>query len=96
VCWVANRRTIWCHLVVKHDGNISRANEELALYRDADADSEMSYSIWSELHRELANSMPILAEQGTIRARKAGVQAGTLKFLWADSIAGWLYEEFHG
>jgi hypothetical protein len=95
-CWVTNRRTIWCHLLVKHDGDISRANEELELYRDADADSEMNYSVWTVLHGELATSMPVLAEQGAIQARRVGVPVGTLTFLWADSIAGWLYEECHG
>jgi hypothetical protein len=25
VCWVANTRTLWAHLLVKHDDNIARA-----------------------------------------------------------------------
>ncbi len=35
VCWVANTRTIWANLVVKHADNIAETNEELeraALY----------------------------------------------------------------
>src|SRR5439155_17548141 len=81
VCWVANRRTIWAHLLVKHNGNISKANQELALYRDDDTDSEMHYSIWSALHGELAASMPVLVERGAEAARRSGIAAGTLTFL---------------
>ncbi|MEO7133962.1 MAG: hypothetical protein ABI024_07050 [Vicinamibacterales bacterium] len=94
VCWVANRRTIWAHLLLKHDGNISIANEELALYRDDDMDSEMHYSIWTDLHGLLGASLPILAKEGTVAARRAGVRAGTLTYLWADVVANALYAEF--
>jgi hypothetical protein len=96
VCWVANRRTIWAHLVVKHDGNTSKANQELSLYRDADADSEMDYSIWGALHGELAKSMPVLVEEGTAAARRSGIAAGALRFLWGDVVADGLYEKYHG
>jgi hypothetical protein len=95
VCWVANRRTIWAHLLWKHKGNISIANQELALYRDDDTDSEMHYSIWTALHGLLAASLPVLAKEGAGAARDAGVRAGTLTFLWADVVADALYAEFH-
>ena len=36
VCWVANTRTIWTDLIIKHHDNVEKANEELLLYRQAD------------------------------------------------------------
>ena len=33
VCWVANTRTIWTHLVIKHADDFAKANEELKLYQ---------------------------------------------------------------
>ena len=53
ICWVANTRSIWTHLVVKHADNYARANEELELYRTADVTSEMAYAAWSAIHAEL-------------------------------------------
>src|SRR5580698_7070751 len=32
VCWVANTRTIWTHLVIKHADSIRKADEQLKLY----------------------------------------------------------------
>lgn len=43
VCWIANTRTIWTHLVIKHADDFDKANEELKLYRNADVTSEMAY-----------------------------------------------------
>ena len=34
VCWVANTRTVWAHLLVKHNDDVSKADEELRLYRE--------------------------------------------------------------
>lgn len=96
VCWVANRRTIWAHLLWKHHGNTTKANQELALYRDDDTDSEMHYQNWGALHKELASSMPVLVERGAQAARSVGVAAGTLTYLWGDVVADGLYAEFHG
>jgi hypothetical protein len=95
VCWVANRRTIYAHLLLKHNGDTSRANQELDLYRDDDADSEMHYSIWGTLHGELADSMPTIVKDGAAAARRAGVAAGALTFLWGDAVADALYEQYH-
>jgi len=95
VCWVANTRTIWAYLVVKHADNIDKANQELRLYWDDDTTSEMTYRIWVELHTLLAVSMMRLAEEGEKIARKAGVKSGKIKYLWADAIANALYEKHH-
>lgn len=92
VCWVANSRTIWTHLVFKHGGDISKANEELELYHDDDATSEMAYQKWAAIHRELAKSMSKIAEEGASLARLASVKPGNVKYLWADAIANALYD----
>ena len=41
-CWVANVRTIWTHLVHKHDDNFSKADAELKLYRESDVGSDVA------------------------------------------------------
>ena len=93
VCWVANTRTIWAHLLVKHNDNYAKADEELGLYRDNDATSEMAYRIWVGIHKMLDTAMTRLAEMGAVRARAGGTTPGSLKYLWADAVANALYAE---
>jgi hypothetical protein len=82
------------YLVLKHGGSIRRADEELKLYRDADQNSEMAYRQWAGLHRELGSSMARLAEVGgKLSISASSIQPGKLKFIWADAIANWLYEQ---
>lgn len=95
VCWVANARTIWTHLFIKHAEDFEKADIELRLYRHGDSTSEMDYAIWTELHSELATSMTMIAKEGERLARKAGVAAGSLTYLWADCIADALYAGYH-
>lgn len=95
VCWVANTRSIWTHLVIKHAGNISKADEELRLYRDGDASSAMAYRIWATIHRLLETSMTRVSEEGARLARADGMEPGDLPFLWADAIANALYASHH-
>ena len=94
-CWVANTRSIWTHLVIKHADNVAKADEELKLYRNADPSSEMAYAIWAEIHRLLETSMTRVAEEGVRVATKKGVKPGEITFLWADAIASALYGEHH-
>jgi len=94
VCWVANARTIWTQLVIKH-GDFEKADTELRLYRDADSTSEMAYPIWTDLHSELATSMTGIAKEGKHLARQAGVAAGSKTHLWADCIANALYASYY-
>lgn len=94
-CWVANTRSIWTHLVIKHADDIAKADEELKLYRDADPSSEMAYAIWAEIHRLLETSMTRVAEEGARRAKADGVMPGPITFLWADAIASALYSHHH-
>lgn len=96
VCWVANTRTIWAHLVLKHKDDIARADEELRLYRDEDASSEMAYRIWQEIHRSLGRELTLLAERGSAMAVDEGVEPGKSPYLWADAIASELYQRHHG
>ena len=95
VCWVANTRTIWTHLVIKHADDFAKADEELRLYRSQDDMSEMAYKIWSEIHRELAASMTRIAEEGCRLAIVASVEPGPIKYLWADAIANGLYASYY-
>ncbi len=95
VCWVANTRTIWTHVVIKHGDNFAKADEELKLYRTQDGTSEMAYQIWAAIHRELAASMTRIAEEGERLARAASVLPGSIKYLWADAIANALYASYY-
>lgn len=96
VCWVANTRTIWTHLVVKHADDFAKADEELKLYRDADSSSEMAYAIWRQIHGLLETSMTRIAKEGARRATQDGVTPGSITYLWADAIADALYVWRHG
>ncbi|MFQ5754334.1 MAG: hypothetical protein ACE5HI_20315 [bacterium] len=57
ICWIANSRTIWTHLVIKHADDFGKADEELQLYREADVTSEMAYLMWKVIHSELAGTI---------------------------------------
>lgn len=95
VCWVANVRTIWTHLVVKHADNFQKADEELQLYRDSDVTSEMAYEMWQAIHGELAGTITRIAEEGTQLAQRARVKPGAVKYIWADAIANQLYADYY-
>lgn len=95
ICWVANTRTIWNHLVIKHADDFDKANDELKLYRHADVTSEIAYQMWAHIHQELAASMTRIAEEGETLARRAKVEPGAIKYLWADAIASELYDDHH-
>jgi hypothetical protein len=96
VCWVANTRTIWTHLVIKHADNIGKADQELRLYREADVDSEMAYTYWSAIHAQLGIALTRVSEIGRGLARNAGIEPGDVPYLWADAIASFFYGSYHG
>jgi hypothetical protein len=96
VCWVANTRTIWTHLVIKHNDNIGKADQELALYREADVTSEMAYQMWAAIHAELDVALTRVGEIGKQLAKSAGIVPGDITYLWADAIASALYDRYHG
>ena len=95
VCWVANTRTIWTHLVIKHGYDVAKADTELALYRDADVTSEMAYKAWADIHTKLDVALTHVAKLGQTSARKASVKPGDILYLWADAIASHLYGMHH-
>lgn len=92
VCWVANRRTLWAHLAVKHADDLDKADAELDLYRDGEEASEMAYRKWEAIHAELPVALTRIAEQGRNAAIAVGVEPGKETYIWADAIASQLYE----
>jgi len=95
VCWVANTRTIWTHLVIKHNDNVKIADEHLKLYRESDVTSEMDYQMWAAIHAELRVALTRIAEDGQAKAQKKKVPPGSITYIWADAIASALYGEYH-
>jgi hypothetical protein len=92
--WVGNVRTIWAHLLLKHNGNTRRANQELALYRDGERDSAMDYQIWRDIYLALEQGMSSLGRLATAAAESQSVIPGPLRFLWPDAVASLLYDRF--
>lgn len=95
VHWVANTRSIWSHLLVKH-GSINTANEALYLYRQGSQESEMAYKIWCAVHAAMEPDLRKLAVAGTKAANDQGIEPGTIEYIWADAIANALYERHVG
>jgi len=93
--WVANVRTVWTHLLIRHGDNYDLANEELQLYRDEERSSEMDYQIWAEIYLQLEVSLVRLHALGVEEAKQQEVEPGSLKYLWADAIATNLYYYRH-
>jgi hypothetical protein len=96
ICWVANTRTVWAHLLVKHNDDASKADEELRLYRDGDETSEMAYAKWTDIHATLEVALTRIGEEGRRQARLANIEPGTITYLWADAIAAYLYARYRG
>ncbi len=91
--WVANTRTTWAYLLIKHAYNLKLANEELLLYKDGERDSEMDYALWSDMHRLLETSQIHLHDLSITEAEKQNIPVGQLRFLWSDAIANELYKQ---
>ncbi|WP_338332083.1 hypothetical protein [Acetobacter sp. LMG 32666] len=89
VCWVTNTKTVWAHLLFKHNGNASLANEELRLYRNGEENSDMAYSKWRAIHKEMGASSDVLIKY-SVKYTKTNVE--NMNYLWADSISNALYE----
>jgi hypothetical protein len=95
ICWVANTRTIWTHLVIE-SGDFQHANDALRTFREGERSSEMRYDEWTHWHTLLQTSMNRIAADGRREANAAGVTPGGLRYVWADAIANELYETRHG
>lgn len=92
--WVGNRRTIWCHLLVRHGWNASKANGELALYFQSDDESEMDYAIWRDIYLAEEPHLIAIGELGSAEAVRQGQTPGTKRFLWPDALATYLFDQF--
>ena len=92
--WVTNVRTVYSSLLLRHQGYVIRANEELSLYRDQDRDSEMDYAIWRDFHQHLGDDLLQLATLGNRVAATQEIEPGGISFLWADAIANELYVQY--
>jgi hypothetical protein len=90
--WVCNVRSVWAYLLIKHDWDRDKADEERSLYRSGDPSSEMSYDIWKEIYRIMGPCLDKLIIKGNRYANEEGIKPGKLKYLWADAIANALYE----
>ncbi len=91
--WVGNVRTIWSHLVIKHEGDWKRANEELELYHIGDVTSEMNYQIWRDIYLSMEHSLDVINAISATWSEDYGVEPGNLKYIWIDAICNALYEE---
>ena len=93
--WVANTRSIWTHLVLKHK-SVKIADEALALYREGISESKMAYKMWCAIHKDMELDLRSLATKSAQMAKKQNVEPGNLVFLWADAVANALYELHFG
>jgi hypothetical protein len=91
--WVANTRSVWAHLLAKHKFSYKKANEELALYRNDDEDSEMHYEKWRALYFAMRENLVDIGRRGDAQAAKQKVKAGKVQNIWFDAIANALYEQ---
>jgi len=93
--WVGNVRTIYSHLLLKHNGNQAMADEELSLYKEPDGTrpSVMEYNIWRDLYLSLESSLNTIAAMGNKEASKQNAQNGQHVYMWADAICSLLYAD---
>jgi hypothetical protein len=74
------------------------ANEELALYRDQNSDSEMHYKIWSEIYRLMNvrnnSSIDNICNAANDVSLSQNIETGKLKYMWFDAISNGLYDKF--
>jgi hypothetical protein len=94
VHWVGNVRTIWSHLLIKHGGKRSKANQELKLYKDDRRDSEMDYLIWRDIYLALEPNILTVGRLAAEAAAAQNVTPGPLRFMWPDAVASFLFDQF--
>ncbi len=94
IFWTANVRTIWAHLLIKHGYDLSKANEELQLYRSQEQTSEMAYKIWREIYILMKGSIGRICNEVNTFASQQNIEVGKLHYLWFDAIANTLYDQF--
>jgi hypothetical protein len=55
----------------------------------------MAYQVWEACHRDMAETISQIVEDGEQLAKRANVKPGSIRYLWADAIATQLYDDFH-
>ncbi|WP_425618990.1 hypothetical protein NA78x_002717 [Anatilimnocola sp. NA78] len=94
VHWVGNVRTIWSHLLIKHGGKRSKANQEFKLYKDGERNSEMEYQIWRDIYLAIEPNILMVGRLASEAAAVQDIEPGTLRFMWPDAVASFLYDKF--
>ena len=94
--WVANTRTVWTHLLIKHGFDYALANEELRLYRDGDQNSKMAYEKWRAIYFTMSDTLDDLRKMADAESKRQKVTPGKYVNLWLDSVANAVYEERAG
>jgi hypothetical protein len=97
IFWVGNVRTIWTHLLCKHQYNLDSANEELKLYKEQNTQSQMYYPTWSAIYQSMnakPSSIDSVCKTANEVALIQNVEYGSLKYMWFDAIASSLYDSF--
>jgi hypothetical protein len=89
--WVANTRSVWAHLLVKHEYDYSKADQELALYRDQENTSEMGYMIWRDIYPTMNTNLRELGRKANEQSESEGYGAIGDAYLFCDTVANWLY-----
>jgi hypothetical protein len=92
--WVGNVRTIWSHLVIKHQMNERRANQELELYYDGERESEMTYEICRDVYLRMEPDIRTLGRMASEAAEAQGVRPGRLRYMWPDAVASFMFGQF--
>ncbi|PKB71640.1 MAG: hypothetical protein BZY87_04565 [SAR202 cluster bacterium Io17-Chloro-G6] len=92
--WVTNVRTNYADLLMKHSGDVNKANMELSLYRESMRDSEIDYGLWGSNYPKLKVSLTELARLGNKASVSQGLNSSNVTFLWADAIANSLYAKY--
>lgn len=90
--WIANKRTIWTHLLVRQGMEETTANEALRLYYTRNDDSEMDYAIWRDLYLAVGPDLLTLGRRAENVARLQGIEPGRLQYLWPDAVATFLFD----
>ena len=94
--WVANVRTIWTHLLVKHNFELKIANEALKQYREKGEGQPnlMEYKKWRAIYLEMEPSIISICNESAVIAKLQKVSKGINSNLWFDAVANSLYLKF--
>ena len=72
-----------------------KANDELTLYCERDASSEMDYRKWRVIYSLMKSDLVKRGDLGDQEARHQDVELGKRRYVWFDAIANELYKLNH-